>query len=73
MTETIAVAADHGGYELKTVLLPELNALGLMPWKTTANKGLNMLYDGPGVRNPLVAAFGLWVVFLILTEIFLRV
>jgi uncharacterized membrane protein len=48
----------------------ELNALGLMPWKTTPNKGLNVLYDGPGVRNPLVAAFGLWAVFLILTEIF---
>jgi uncharacterized membrane protein len=51
----------------------ELNALGMLPWKTTANKGLNMLYDGPGVRNPMVAAFGLWIVFLILTEIFFRV
>jgi uncharacterized membrane protein len=50
----------------------ELNALGMMPWKTTPNKGLNVLYDGPGVRNPLIAMFGLWVVFLILTEIFLR-
>jgi ribose 5-phosphate isomerase B len=28
MTEVVAVAADHGGYELKTVLLPELQALG---------------------------------------------
>jgi ribose 5-phosphate isomerase B len=28
MTEIVAVAADHGGYELKTVLLPELRALG---------------------------------------------
>ena len=50
----------------------ELNALGLMPWKTTPNKGLNMLYDGPGVRNVLVSAFGLWVVFFILSEIFLK-
>jgi uncharacterized membrane protein len=48
----------------------ELNALGLMPWKAQPNKGLNVLYDGKGVRNPLIAAFGLWVVFLILTEIF---
>ncbi|MGH6967748.1 MAG: ribose 5-phosphate isomerase B [Stellaceae bacterium] len=29
MTETVAVAADHGGYDLKCVLLPELQALGL--------------------------------------------
>jgi ribose 5-phosphate isomerase B len=28
MTETVAVAADHGGFDLKTVLLPELQALG---------------------------------------------
>ncbi len=28
MAELVAVAADHGGYELKSVLLPELRALG---------------------------------------------
>jgi ribose 5-phosphate isomerase B len=28
MAETIAVAADHGGYELKRALVPELEALG---------------------------------------------
>jgi ribose 5-phosphate isomerase B len=28
MPETIAVAADHGGYDLKTALLPDLRALG---------------------------------------------
>ena len=50
----------------------EVNALGLMPWKTQPNKGLNVLYDGPGVRNPLIAAFGLWVIFLIVTEVFLK-
>jgi uncharacterized membrane protein len=55
------------------IAVMELNALGMMPWKTEANKGLNMMYDGPGVRNPLVTAFGLWVVFLILSEILLRV
>jgi hypothetical protein len=49
----------------------ELNALGVMPWKAQANKGLNHMYDGPGVRNVLISAFGLWVIFLILTEIFL--
>jgi uncharacterized membrane protein len=51
----------------------EINALGLFPWKTKANEGLNLMYDGPGVRNPLIAAFGLWFIFLILTEIFFRV
>ncbi len=29
MTETVAVAADHGGYDLKCVLLPELQTLDL--------------------------------------------
>jgi ribose 5-phosphate isomerase B len=28
MTDTVAVAADHGGYDLKCVLVPELRALG---------------------------------------------
>jgi len=57
---------------LLIIVVMELNALGLMPWKTEANKGLNQMYDGPGVRNPLVASFGLWAVFLILTEVFLK-
>jgi uncharacterized membrane protein len=51
----------------------EINALGLMPWKATPNKGLNILYDGPGVRNILISAFGLLVVFLILSEVLLKV
>jgi hypothetical protein len=55
------------------IAIMELNALQLLPWKGEANQGLNLMYDGPGVRNPLIAAFGLWVVFLILTEIFFRV
>lgn len=57
---------------LVIIAVLEINALGLMPWKTEANKGLNKLYDGKGVQNPIIAAFGLWVVFLILTEIFLK-
>jgi uncharacterized membrane protein len=52
------------------IIVLEVNALGLMPWKAQPNKGLNVLYDGPGVRNPLIAAFGLWAIFLVLTEIF---
>ena len=47
----------------------ELNCLGLLPWKTAANKGLNKLYDGPGVRNPLITAFAVWAIFLVLTEV----
>ena len=30
MAETIAIAADHGGYDLKSALIPELRALGWM-------------------------------------------
>ena len=54
------------------IAVMELNALGLLPWKAEANKGLNMMYDGPGVRNVLISAFGLWVVFLILSEVLLK-
>jgi len=64
-----------GTYWMITIIviaILEVNALGLLPWKTQANKSLNVIYDGPGVRNPLVAAFGLWAIFLILTEIFFR-
>lgn len=58
---------------LVIIVVLELNCLQLLPWKGQANKGLNVLYDGPGVRNPLIAAFGLWAIFLILTEIFFKI
>ncbi|MCU1359694.1 MAG: hypothetical protein JWN99_983, partial [Ilumatobacteraceae bacterium] len=48
------------------IVVLELNCLQMLPWKGQANKGLNVLYDGKGVRNPLIAAFGLWAIFLIL-------
>jgi uncharacterized membrane protein len=60
------------GITIVIVAILEINALGLMPWKTQANKGLNVLYDGKGVRNPIIAAFGLWAVMMILAEIFLK-
>lgn len=72
LTGTVLESSDVGLFWMITVVIIavlELNCLGLLPWKTTANKGLNVIYDGPGVRNPLIASFGLWVVFLILTEI----
>ena len=50
----------------------EVNALGLMPWKAQPNKGLNKLYDGKGVQNPLIAAAAFWIIVLILCELFLR-
>lgn len=57
---------------LIVVAVLELNALQLMPWKGEANKGLNVLYDGPGVRNPLISMFGVWVIIVVLCEIFLK-
>ena len=30
------------------------------------------MYDGKGVRNPLIAAFGLWAIFLFLWEVILQ-
>ncbi len=64
-----------GTYWLLTLIIIavlEVNALGMLPWKTKPNEGLNVIYDGPGVRNPLIASFGLWAIFLVLTEIFFR-
>ena len=52
------------------VAVMELNALGFMPWKVAPKKGLNMMYDN--VRNLLISAFGLWAIFLILSEAFLN-
>jgi len=57
---------------LVIIAVLELNALQLMPWKGQLNKGLNVIYDGKGVRNPLIAAFSLWAIFLILWELVLN-
>jgi uncharacterized membrane protein len=57
---------------LVVVAVLELNALQLMPWKGEANKGLNVLYDGKGVRNLLISSFALWLIFLLLWEIVLN-
>lgn len=60
------------GITMVLIIILELNCLGLLPWKTAPNKGLNKLYDGPGVRNPLIAAFGFFAVMLILTEVLFK-
>jgi uncharacterized membrane protein len=70
-----AKVAAYWVIALIVIAVLEANCLGLLPWKREANKGLNVLYDGPPTspRNPIIAAFGLWVIFLILTEVFFRV
>ena len=40
MAETIAIASDHAGYEMKGILIPELRALGF--------EVLDLGTDGPG-------------------------
>ena len=55
---------------LDSMTVMELNALGFMPWKVAPKKGLNMMYDN--VRNLLISSFGLWAIFLILSEAFLN-
>lgn len=57
---------------LVIIAVLELNALGFMPWKTESKKGLNALYDN-GVQGTLISAFGLWVVFLVLSEVFFKI
>lgn len=54
MTETVAIAADHGGYELKCALLPELQALGLAVLDLGTD-GLESV-DYPDFANAVAAA-----------------
>ncbi|MGH7035986.1 MAG: ribose 5-phosphate isomerase B [Stellaceae bacterium] len=54
MSETVAVAADHGGYELKRALVPELRALGF----AVLDLGTNgpEAVDYPDFANAVAAA-----------------
>jgi len=52
---------------LLIIAILEINALGLMPWKAQAKKGLNLIYES--VQNALIAGFVLWAVFLVMWEI----
>ena len=65
----------QGGGDMISSVTFEKTEWNVLPWKFEANKGLNVLYDGKPTspRNPIIAAFGLWLVFLIMTEIFFRV
>lgn len=56
MTDIVAVAADHGGYELKTVLLPELRALGFEVLDLGTHSADSV--DYPNFANALAQAIG---------------
>ena len=71
MTETIAVAADHGGYDLKRALLPELSALGFavldlgtdspdsVDYPNFANAVAEALASGKAQRGLLICGTGI--------------
>ena len=56
MPDIVAVAADHGGYELKAALLPELQALGLEVLDLGTNGPDSV--DYPNFANALADALG---------------
>lgn len=56
MPDIVAVAADHGGYELKTALLPELKALGFEVLDLGTNSTDSV--DYPNFANALADALG---------------
>jgi ribose 5-phosphate isomerase B len=54
MSETVAIAADHGGFELKSILVPELRTLGfsVLDLGTTSGDAV----DYPDIAERLTAA-----------------
>jgi ribose 5-phosphate isomerase B len=54
MSETVAIAADHGGFELKSILVPELRTLGfsVLDLGTTSGDAV----DYPDMAERLTAA-----------------
>jgi ribose 5-phosphate isomerase B len=54
MSETVAIAADHGGFELKSILVPELRTLGftVLDLGTTNDEAV----DYPDMAERLTAA-----------------
>lgn len=71
MSETVAIAADHGGFDLKSVLVPELRALGFevldlgtmnsdaVDYPDMAEKLAAVLRDGRAQRGVLVCGTGI--------------
>ena len=56
MPDIVAIAADHGGYELKTALLPELKALGFEVLDLGTNSTDSV--DYPNFANAVADALG---------------
>ena len=56
MPDIVAVAADHGGYELKTALVPELKALGFEVLDLGTNSTDSV--DYPNFANAVADALG---------------
>jgi ribose 5-phosphate isomerase B len=56
MPDIVAVAADHGGYELKTALVPELRALGFEVLDLGTNSTDSV--DYPNFANAVADALG---------------
>jgi ribose 5-phosphate isomerase B len=54
MSETVAIAADHGGFELKSLLMPELRALGFEVLDLGTSSGEAV--DYPDMAEALAAA-----------------
>jgi ribose 5-phosphate isomerase B len=71
MSETVAIAADHGGFDLKSVLVPELRALGFevldlgtmnsdaVDYPDMAEKVAAALSEGRAQRGVLVCGTGI--------------
>ncbi len=56
MSDIVAVAADHGGYELKAALLPELKALGFEVLDLGTNSADSV--DYPNFANAVAEVIG---------------
>jgi ribose 5-phosphate isomerase B len=71
MPETVAIASDHGGFELKALLVPELRALGLtvldlgtgssepVDYPDYAEKLVGAILEGKAARGILICGTGI--------------
>jgi ribose 5-phosphate isomerase B len=71
MPETVAIASDHGGFELKTLLAPEIRALGLtvldlgtgsaepVDYPDYAQKVASAILEGKAARGILICGTGI--------------
>jgi len=71
MSETVAIAADHGGFELKSILVPELRALGFtvldlgttnddaVDYPDMAERLTAAMHEGRAARGVLICGSGI--------------